>query len=151
MENTENYLRFISSESYKQQVDIWYRAYNISFEKTELFRDFLISLYELMESTYLGADVLQNQEDQSNHFTWCWVKTIDSFNKEKIFFKEKGNLYNYFWNFFMEAYYFMKLEDNQIVIKEYIKKLFDFSVEKSRSELDMLAEIYKMFDKNLKK
>jgi hypothetical protein len=84
MENKESYLDFVSSENYKQQIDVWYRAYNISREKTELFYDFLISLHNLIDETYLGTDVMMSTEDQINHFTWCWDKTIESFNKEKI-------------------------------------------------------------------
>jgi len=81
MENRENYLEFVSSESYKHQIDIWHRAYNISREKTELFHDFLGSVYELVEETFLGADVTEYEEDQKNHFTWCWDKTIENFGK----------------------------------------------------------------------
>jgi hypothetical protein len=79
MENKETYLEFISSESYKEQIDIWFRAYNICREKTELYYDFLMSLYNLMEETYLGSDVMENEQDQKNHFTWCWDKIIDNF------------------------------------------------------------------------
>jgi hypothetical protein len=151
MENRENYLEFVSSESYKHQIDIWHRAYNISREKTELFHDFLVSLYELVEETFLGADVTDYEEDQKNHFTWCWDKTIENFSKEKIFFKERGNYYEYFWNFFLEAYYFNQLDDKPIRINEYFDKLFNFKYRKTRSELDMLTEIYKLFEQNLKK
>lgn len=151
MENKETYLEFISSESYKEQIDIWFRAYNICREKTELYYDFLMSLYNLMEETYLGSDVMENEQDQKNHFTWCWDKIIDNFNKERIYFKERGNSYLYCWNFFLEAFYFNKLDNNIIRIKEYFHILFGFNHRKSRSELDMLTEIYKLFDQNLKK
>lgn len=151
MENKEGYLQFISSESYKHQIDIWYKAYNISREKTELFHDFLVSLYDLVDETFLGADVLESEENQKNHFTWCWDKTIDNFNKEKIFFKERGENYEYFWSFFLEAYYFNQMDGQTIRIRDYFYKLFDFKHRKTRSELDMLTEIYKLFDINLKK
>jgi len=151
MENRESYLEFISSENYKHQIDIWYKAYNISREKIELFHDFLISLYNLVDETYLGSDVVELEEDQKNHFTWCWDKTIDNFSKEKIYFKDRGSYYEYFWNFFLEAYYFQKLEDKTVRINEYFTKLFNFKYRKTRSELDMLTEIYKLFDQNLKK
>ena len=151
MENKESYLEFVSSESYKQQIDIWHKAYNISREKTNLFYDFLVSLFDLIEETYLGVDVLQMEEDQKNHFIWCWDKTIENFKKEKIFFKERGNHYEYLWNFFLEAYYYTKIEGVTIRISEYFYKLFSFEHRKSRSELDMLTEIYKMFEQNLKK
>ena len=42
--------------------------------------------------------------------------------------------------------------DNNITkIPEYFLKLFDFEHRKSRSELDILTEIYKILDQNLKK
>jgi hypothetical protein len=151
MENKEGYLEFISSESYKNQLDIWYRAYNISREKTELFRDFVITLYNIIDKTYLGEDVMDLELDQRNHYTWCWDKVIQNFEKERIFFKERGNHYEYFWNFFLEAYYYNKIDKNIIKIFEYFEKLFDFRHRKTRSELDMLTEIYKLFDQNLKK
>jgi hypothetical protein len=151
MENKESYLEFVSSESYKHQIDIWYRAYNISREKIELFHDFLISLYDLLSETYLGNDVIETEEDQKNHFIWCWDKTIESFNKEKIYFKERGNFFEYFWNFFLEAYYYQQIDNKPVRITEYFDKLFKFKYRKTRSELDMLTEIYKLFDQNLKK
>jgi len=63
MGNKEGYLEFIFSENYKNQLDVWYRAYNISREKIELFQDFLISLYELVDETYLGPDVFESTEE----------------------------------------------------------------------------------------
>ncbi len=151
MENKEGYLEFISSESYKHQIDIWYRAYNISREKTELFYDFIVSLYEIIDETYLGPDVLELEEDQRSHFTWCWNRTIENFNKEKIHFKETGNHFDYFWNFYLEAFYFNHLDNQPVRISDYFFKLFNFGYRKSRSELDMLTEIYKLLDQNLKK
>lgn len=151
MENKEGYLEFITSESYKQQIDVWYRAYNISREKTELFYDFVYTLYDLMEETYLGTDVMLSEIDQKNHYTWCWDKIVRNFELERIFFKERDSAYNYFWNFFVEAYYYNKLDNSVNRISDYFYILFDFDHRKSRSELDMLTEIYKLFDQNLKK
>jgi hypothetical protein len=151
MEKRESYLQLIHSDSYKHQIDIWYKAHNISREKTELFYDFLVSLHELIEQTFLGEDVIKTEDIQRNHFTWCWDKTIENFNKEKIYFKERGNHYEYFWNFFLEAYYYIQLDGNQVRIYEYFYKLFDFKHKKSRSELDILTEIYKLLDLNLRK
>ena len=151
MENEEEFMEFWSSENYKHQIDIWCKAYNVSREKTELFHDFLISLYELVDTTYLGSDVLISEYDQKGHFTWCWDKVINSFDKERIFFKPRGNHYEYFWNFFLEAYYFVQIENSKVKIYDYFEKLFDFKYQKTRSELDMVVEIYRMFEQNLKK
>jgi hypothetical protein len=151
MGNRESYLEFISSESYKNQIDVWYKAHNISREKIEFFHDFLISLYDLVNETYLGPDVVITEEDQRNHFTWCWDKVIENTSKEKIYFKDRGNFYEYFWNFFLEAYYYQMIDNKTVRIVEYFNVLFKFNHRKTRSELDMLSEIYKLFDQNLKK
>ena len=43
------------------------------------------------------------------------------------------------------------MENETIKIRDYFKKLFDFNYKKTRSELDMLTELYKLLDQNLKK
>jgi hypothetical protein len=151
MENKESYLEFISSESYRHQIDIWYKTYNISREKTELFYDFLRSLYDLIDKTYLGSDVMFEESHQKSHFIWSWDKIIEDLEKEKIYFKSRGNHFDYFWNFFLEAYYYPQLDNRIIKISEYFYKLFDFKHKKTRSELDILTEVYKLMEQNLKK
>jgi hypothetical protein len=151
MENKENQLEIDLTDKYKHQIDIWHRTYNINRDKIVLFYDFLSSLYELVDSTFLGKDVLYNEIDQRNHFNWCWKKIVSDFEKEKIYFKEKGTHYEYFWNFFFEAFYIVKLDEKESKIFEYFYKLFDFAYKKSRSELDVLTEVYKLLDQNLKK
>lgn len=151
MENKESYLEFISSESYRQQIDIWYKAYNISREKLNLFYDFVASVHDTIDETFLGPDVMDEEVNQRSHFTWAWDKVIENFSKEKIYIKDRGAHYEYFWNFYLEAYYYVQIDGNITKIPEYFLKLFDFEHRKSRSELDVLTEIYKILDQNLKK
>lgn len=147
MENIEH----LSSDNYRHRVDIWYRTYNISREKLNLFHDFLISLYELIENTYMGSDIMVNNIDQKNHFDWCWNKTIENFTKEKIYFKERGILYEHFWEFFLDAFYLTKIKNDPIRITEFFRILFDLSHIKTNSELEIMTEIYRLFDQNLKR
>ena len=84
MENKENQLELDSTDRYKHQIDIWHRTYNINRNKIVLFSDFLSSLYNLVDSTFLGKDVLYDEVDQRTHFNWCWKKIISDFEKEKI-------------------------------------------------------------------
>ena len=152
MENKkEDYLEFINSESYKHQIDIWYRAYNINREKIELFYDFLNSLYNLVKETYFGSEIIISEADQKGHFNWCWDKTIENFKNENIHFKERGNHYEYFWNFFLEAFYYRETMGKEVKIDDYFDKLFNFKHRKSRSELDILSEVYNILNHNLKK
>jgi hypothetical protein len=138
-------------KKYRRQIDIWCRTYSINFDKIELFYDFLISLHELIDDTFLGIDVLYNEEDQRNHFDWCWKLLIDNFSKERIHFKERGDHYEYLWTFFFEAYYLSKIYEKDHEIKRFLETLFDFNHVKTSSELDILTEVYKIFDQNLKK
>ena len=57
----------------------------------------------------MGPDVIVTQDEQLNHFNWCWNKTIQNFEKESITFKETGQHHDYLRDFFYEAYY---LNDN---------------------------------------
>jgi len=151
MEKDEEYNNVDAFKKYKHQIDIWYRTYNINRDKITLYYDFLTSLYGLIDDTFLGVDVLYEEIDQKKHFNWCWNQVVSNFSKEKIYFKDRGNHYEYFWVFFFEAYYLSKLFDKQHKISEYLYKLFDFRYIKSSSELDILTEVYKLLDQNLKK
>ncbi len=151
MENKKEFVDLSSFENYKYQIEIWYKAYNISREKMQLFHDFLFSLYDLIEKTYLGSDVVITEDQIKGHFNWCWDKIIKDFSKERIYFKERGNYHEYFWNFFLEAFYFNKIENKEIRIEEYLNKLFNFDHIKTRSELDMVKDVYRIMDQNLKK
>lgn len=150
MEYKEENLDDISLDNFKHQLDVWCRTYNISREKMELFHDFLISLHELIDSTYLGSKFIK-EKDEKIHFTWCWDKTINNFTKERIFFKERGTHYEYFWVLFFEAFYITQSKGNESRVYNYFYTLFDLNNIKTRSELDVLLEIYKIFEQNLKK
>lgn len=149
MRKDEGYLEFIASENFRNQVEVWYKAYNIIHEKTELFYDFVISLYDIIDETYLGPDVVITETQQKQHFEWCWKKVLHSFEKESIHFRESGQHHDYMWSFFNEAYYMNDTTQNRI--REYFTKLFKFDYRKTRSELDMLTEIYKILESNIKK
>lgn len=139
------------SEAQKEELDFWFRYNNISREKITLFYDFIVSLDDLIESTYLGPEVLNDEDSYKGHFNWCWKKTIENFSKERIFFKDNGSHFEYLWNFYKEAYYVQKIEDKEILIHEYYYKIFDLNHVKSEFELEILLTIYKIFEQNLKK
>ena len=151
MENRESYLEFISSEDYEQQIDIWYKSNNISREKLNLFYDFVVSVYDMVNETFLGPDVMDEEKNQRSHFTWAWDQVIENLSKEKIYLKDRGAHYEYFWNFYLEAYYYVQLDGDIIKIPQYLVRLFDFNHIKPKSELEVLTQIYKILDQNLKK
>jgi len=140
-----------TSENYKHQLDVWLRTYGISREKLNLFHDFLISLYDLIDSTYMGAEYMYNETDQRAHFNWCWDKQVEQLSKERIFFKSRGDCYDYFWIFFLDTYYINQIKNKAINISQYFNRLFDLTIFKTRSELDLINHVYFILDQNLKK
>lgn len=121
----------------------------------ELYYDFCNSLYLKITETYLGdsengeTKINMLEEDKENHFNWCWKKVLEDFRKEEISFEEEGEHYVYFKIFFEEIFY--KQEDKKIrnSIDIFFKDVFDFEKTFTRSDLDMILEIYKNLDKNI--
>ena len=122
---------------------------NITSEKVELFRDFSISLTFLIENTYLGDDVTEFQEDQINHFNWCWKTNISNFKKENIFFQERGEHYYYYLAYFMDIYYGNPNKTQGIFNKMlyFWDDLLSMELIKTKSEHDLFLEVYKTLDK----
>jgi hypothetical protein len=150
MEN-ENKQPWNSFGEYKDEIDFWYRKNNISRERVELFYDFLISLHQIMEQTYLGSDVINTLEETKKHFDWCWNKTIENFKLEKIFFRENVSHHDYVYGFYYEGFYKVKMEGDESKIPEYIYKLFNEKYIKTPSLMEIFTYFYFLFDYSLKK
>jgi hypothetical protein len=146
--NKEEHITF---ETYKDQIEVWYKAHNMIREKSELYYDFLFSLLTIIDETYLGSDVIQTDEDMVNHFIWCFNKVTFNFEQERIYFTIKGELFNYLWTFFYKAYYKCNTEDKNEILFSYFKQLFSFSKVKTPVELESFTDLYKIFEQNLKK
>ena len=149
MKNKESHIKLITTDSYENQIDIWYKSHNIIREKTELYCDFVMTLLDIIEETYLGRDVLATREDITNHFNWCFKSVITKFEHEKIHFKSIGDHYEYFFIFFWETFYLNENPDRSIKIKSFFHKLFDYNQVKNEIEFGFLLELYKLFEQNL--
>jgi len=142
------FYRYVSEPVSQKDLDIWFKANNIVQEKSELFFYFIKSLYLLVDKTYLGSDVIKDEESK-NHFNWCWTKVINNLEKEGIKFNIQGEHLDYFWNFFLESFY---NNDNTLVIDKvdkFFSTLFVINDPKTKSELDIYTELYKTLDNNL--
>jgi hypothetical protein len=153
----ENFFNYIIKPVPDDEVDIWFRMNNIIPEKMELFSDFSVSLYDLMDETYLGDDkqsyetkIVLNQDDKTKHFEWCWNKVIENFSKEGLFFTSKGEHFDYFKTFFYDIFYNQNEQQIKKSVKEFLIELFDRKKPFTKSDLDMILVIYKMLDKSLK-
>ena len=98
-ENNKNkFLNYIHKPMSLEAIKMVYTKHNIIYEKCELYLDFTKSLLIKIFDTYLGDDIT-NQDEQYNHFNWCWKKNIEDFKNEGFNFDEI-TLYSYFLEFF---------------------------------------------------
>ncbi len=134
-----------------EQIEIGYRTNNIIREKIELYYDFISSLLNLIDQTYLGPDFIQSDEDIFSHFNWCFNKIISNFEKERIYFIPKGSHHSYLWSFFYKGYYTYDNPDKFKIVSDYFKIIFDYRSFKTPIEFETLVDLYKILDLNLKK
>ena len=142
----------------QEDITAWYLANNITPELTELFRDFCFSFLILLKETYLGDDLLDNKEtrvvmtdqQKKEHFKWCWNKTIENFNKESIDFKFNESDSEFFESFFFEVFYDQPDQKVKDTINEFFTQLFDNVGKKTKSDIEIFTDIYKVLERSLK-
>ena len=142
----------------KEDINAWYLANNITPELTELFRDFCFSFLNLLKDTYLGDDFNDNKEtkvgmttnQKKEHFKWCWDKTIKNFNKESIDFKFNDDDSEFFESFFFEVFYNQPDQKVKEQINNFFKQIFDRGFNKTKSDIEMFTDIYKVLERSLK-
>jgi hypothetical protein len=149
----ENFFNWMAKPLPKDEIIIWFNIHNMTYEKIELYGDVFKSLNHIILDTYLGDDVSEtkitlSEEDKISHFDWCWKKVIDEFRRENIIIKHDGEHKEYFKSFYLETFY----NQNEIRIKDSIPKflseIFDVTMTYSKSDLDLLTELYKLIEKN---
>jgi hypothetical protein len=152
----ENLFNYISKQVDPEEVDIWFKVNNIIPEKMELYYDFCYSLFSLMVTTYLGGSaetsetgVLMNEEENLQHFKWCWSKNIENFKREDINFNDEGEHFNYFYTLFTEVFYTQKREDLRNSINDFFDDLFNREKPFTQVDLDLVYNLYKSLDKNI--
>ena len=145
------FLAYIHQPMSFEAIQMIYTKNNIIFQKCELFNDFVKSLLLTVFDTYMGDDVTA-QNEQLNHFNWCWGKTIECFSDEGFLFNNQ-NLYDYFLEFSFEVFYTnkdkLKKDFNGGILKIW-DDLFNYSKIKTNSDVDALVEIYLLMDITLK-
>lgn len=150
--NSAEFINYIVTPLSNEQMNLLYRANNIKYEKCNLYYDFIISLNKLVIDTYLGDDYINSDEDIKNHFDWCIEKNVSNFKDENIIFTNIEKLREYFYYFFYEIFYSIKEKNN---VEERLNNLaiysFDYHRLKSRSDIDVMIELYKIFEKSLQK
>lgn len=153
----ENFYSWMMKPVNRDDVEVWFNVNNMIYEKRQLFSDFTFGLHHLIKSTYLGDDtdnksetkLVLSQEEKLSHFDWCWKKTLENFSKENVRFNTKGEHREYYEKFFMDLFYNAENKTISENIDAFFEELFDEEKMFTKSDLDMLTEIYKLLNKNI--
>ena len=156
MNTMENFFNWMSKTIPNDEVVIWFNIHNMSYEKIELYGDIFKSLNQVITDTYLGNDldnsetkIILTKEEKENHFDWCWKKIVKDFEKENIFIKETGEHEEYFKSFFMDTFYTTNDKSVRNAIPNFLLEIFDVNKSFSKSDLDILTELYKLLEKSI--
>lgn len=145
----ENFFSWHTKPISDDELEVLLNINNIIKEKVELYGDFSIALYRLIVDTSLEDDTFKiDDEDRLKHYNWCWKKNIDNFAKENIHFNIEGPHYEYFKEFFYDSFYNQKSHEIKESIPEFLIDIFNLNKIFTKSDLDMLVDIYKTLDTN---
>jgi hypothetical protein len=150
----ENFFNWMSKPVPKEEVDIWFNVHNIINEKIDLYGDIFKSLNLIISDTYFGEESVETRitlsdEDNLKHFDWCWKKLVEDFSKENIFIRSEGKHKDYFESFFLDTFYNQKEKNLKNAIPNFLLEVFDLDKPFSKSDLDILTELYKLLEKNI--
>lgn len=130
------------------QISYLNKLHEVTLEKCEVFRDYVITLNFCICDTYLGDDVINSDENLLIHFNWCWERIIDNFGQENLFFVEKGEHYYYFLNYFTDTFY--SLDDKTKVdlndADDYWTNIFRIDGNKTKSQYNVFIEVYRLLN-----
>jgi hypothetical protein len=150
----ENFFNWMSKPIPKDEVIIWFNVHNMNYERIELYGDIFKSLNYIIIDTYMGDETNEtkislSQEDKELHFEWCWNKMVEGFKKENIIIKHGGDHKEYFRSFFLDTFYNQSERNVKDSIPNFLFEVFDVEKPFSKSDLDILTELYKLMEKNI--
>lgn len=157
MTSMENFFNWMSKPIPDDEVVIWFNVHNMYYERIELYGDIFKSLSYIIMDTYMGNSfdgssetrIQLSQEDKSLHFEWCWNKVLENFKKENIMITPKGEHKDYLESFYMDTFYNQPENGIKESIPVFLDEIFDIFKPFTKSDLDMITELYKVMEKNV--
>lgn len=139
----------LENNEYDEQVR-WLKKSEIEREKHELFHDFISILLKNVDDTFLGSEYIFDEIDMRRHFKWCWDKTVDGFEKERIFFIKGDHVNLYFYTLLLNTFYRINEDKNPMeTLKDHMDFLFS-DESKSNLEFDFYYNTYMELRDSLK-
>ena len=132
------------------------KKYNIVKERVEVYKDFALNLLYYIQFYYLDKQTLSEDQDIYNHYSWCYNKVCKEFLEEDIDFTENKELKEYYYSYYYHQFYKITKEnhnqDTSITYYEkFWKNIFDLDKQKNKNIINILIEIYTIYDKSVNK
>ena len=131
------------------------QKYIIVMDRVELYKDFSLNLLYYIFYYYIDYDTINTDTDIYNHFSFCYNKVCDEFLLEDIDFKKNKELKEYYYVYYYHQFYKAQINPKQDVTLSYFEKFWNniFEVEKQKNKniINILIEIYNVFDKSINK
>lgn len=121
----------------------------INYRIAELMRDYFRTYWEVVFSTYLGDDVMREEQHYHRHVKWCIQEANKVYLLENKKIQMTKKLENWFFNCTAVYWYKLPLKDAKVKIK--VQNAFDelvFNKLKVNSSTDFI-EVYNQFIESL--
>lgn len=128
-----------------------FKSYNVIKERVELYKDFTLNLLYYVYDTYLGNEYIKTEYDIRGHFTWCYRKVLEDFEREGIYFHENEELYDYFYGYYLDQFYKKNKLETLSHYEKFWENIFEIKKTKKRNIFEVLLELYEIFDKSITK
>lgn len=125
------------------------QKYNIIKNRIEIYRDFALNLLYCIFDYYLDKETLNKDQDIKNHFNWCFKKVCNEFLKEEINFSDNDELNKYFFTYYYHQFYTNNQEISIKYFEKFWKNIFDMDRLKNKNKINILIEIYNIYDKSI--
>jgi len=150
----ENFFYYMTKIIPKDELIIWFNIHNMYYEKIELYGDIFKSLNYTILDTHMGDEfretkIIITQEDNDNHFDWCFKKIVEDFRKENIIIGVDGEHKDYFKSFFNDTFYHQSDKKVRESIQIFLDDLFRVDKDFVKPDLDILTDFYRILQKNV--
>ena len=127
------------------------KKYIIVKDRVEIYRDFALNLLYYIHDYYIDKKTLSADNDIYNHYSWCFKKVCEEFKEENLNFTKNAELKDYFFKYYY--YKFYTANNNQDTSLNYFEKfwknIFEIDKQKNKNLINILIEIYNIYDKSI--
>lgn len=155
--SSPEFINYVKTPLTPQVVQTVFNSNGVTYEKTKLFGDFIKSLMVRIFTTYIESSenkLYTIKEQQANHFTWCWRRTVSDFNNEGVIFHNDSLVRDYFRDVVFKSFYtFEDKSPNSKLVKHSMNlwfRLFQYDGVKTQMDVDGFLDIYALFNDSLR-